>query len=110
MIRRVATVAAIVAAVCSGTAMGARQAPAKNCVMYEPHHACPEKRQRAWCLVETGEIRALVEGAGERAEGRIAARLSQEVPVRLGRERGQREIAHAVPNSVGERYASASPR
>ncbi len=60
----------------------------------EPAHAV---------LPQATEIRAFVERAGERAKDRIAPWLPHEVPVRLGRERGQREIAHAVPSSVGER-------
>jgi hypothetical protein len=72
----------------------------------------PQKRREARvgarkpahaALTQASEIRAFVEDAGERPKSWITARLPHEVPVRLGRERGQREIAHAAPSSVGER-------
>jgi hypothetical protein len=40
---------------------------------------------------------------GERPKDPIAPGLPHDVPVRLRCERGQREIAHAVPSSVGDR-------
>ena len=53
--------------------------------------------------LQTGEVRALVEPPGERPKEPIAQGLPHEVPVRLRRERRQRQIAHAEPSSVGDR-------
>ena len=60
-------------------------------------------------LAQTRQVRGLVEPAREHAK-RPVARRAHDVRARLGREGGERQLAHGAPSSVGDRYASASDR